>query len=82
MPVALGSDGGGSLRIPAALCGVVGYKPSRGVVAGGPRGFGAFGLPAHGAIGRTVADVAALSTSWRGRSAGEPYLSPLATRRG
>jgi amidase len=61
LPVAHGSDGGGSVRIPAALCGLVGYKSSRGVVPLGPGNFGAFGLPVNGAIGRTVADVAALT---------------------
>ncbi|NED49578.1 amidase, partial [Micromonospora aurantiaca] len=60
VPVAQGSDGGGSLRIPAGLCGLVGYKPSRGMVSGGPLGFGGFGLPVNGPIGRTVGDVAAL----------------------
>ena len=46
VPVAQGSDGGGSLRIPAAICGLVGYKPSRGLVSGGPLGFGGV-RPAH-----------------------------------
>ncbi|NJP33144.1 amidase [Micromonospora thermarum] len=77
VPVAQGSDGGGSLRIPASLCGLVGYKPSRGLVSGGPIGFGAYGLPTSGPIGRTVADVAALLDVLAQPVAGEPYLAPL-----
>ncbi|MFV2104147.1 amidase [Micromonospora sp. LOL_024] len=76
VPVAQGSDGGGSLRIPASLCGLIGYKPSRGVVSGGPLGFGAFGLPTSGPIGRTVADVAALLDVLAEPVPGEPYLPP------
>jgi amidase len=76
VPVAQGSDGGGSLRIPAGICGVVGYKPSRGVVPGGPAGFGGFGLPTHGPVGRTVTDVAALLDVLAVAVPGEPYLAP------
>jgi len=77
LPVAHGSDGGGSLRIPAALCGLVGYKSSRGVVPMGPGTFGAFGLPVDGAIGRTVADVAALTVVLARPATAQPYPSPL-----
>ena len=78
LPVAHGSDGGGSLRIPAALCGLVGYKSSRGVVPSGPGNFGAFGLPTDGALGRTVADVAALTVVLTRPAGAQPYPSPLA----
>ncbi|HEY3010988.1 MAG TPA: amidase [Micromonosporaceae bacterium] len=78
VPVAQGSDGGGSLRIPAAICGLVGYKPSRGLVSGGPLGFGGFGLPTNGPIARTVADAATLLDAMAVSVPGEPYPSPSA----
>jgi aspartyl-tRNA(Asn)/glutamyl-tRNA(Gln) amidotransferase subunit A len=56
-PIALGTDGAGSLRIPAAFCGVVGYKPAQGVVPVYPNsGIGT--LSHHGPIARTVSDIA------------------------
>nr|NLD39839.1 amidase [Actinomycetales bacterium] len=72
VPVAHGSDGGGSLRIPAAACGVVGLKPSRGRVSPGPYGAESVGLSTNGVITRTVRDSAAfldvLSQPWPGDS--------------
>ena len=60
LPVAPGSDGGGSIRIPAAATGLVGLKPSRGRVPANP-GFASLGgLVAPGPIARTVADAAML----------------------
>ena len=59
-PVAHGSDGGGSIRIPASVCGLVGVKPSRGLVSNGPLPEGPGRLGVHGALARTVADAAAL----------------------
>jgi amidase len=76
VPFAQGNDGGGSLRIPASICGVVGFKPSRGLVSNGPLGFGGFGLPTNGPIARTVADAAALLDILSAPVPGEPYPSP------
>lgn len=59
VPLAHGNDGGGSVRIPAACCGVVGLKTSRGLVSPGPYGTEGPGLVADGMLARTVRDVAA-----------------------
>jgi amidase len=59
-PVAQGSDGGGSIRIPASVCGLVGVKSSRGLVSNGPLPDGPGGLGVQGALARTVSDAAAL----------------------
>ena len=57
-PVAHANDGGGSIRIPASCCGLVGLKPSRARVPA--RAPGWFGMAVEGAVSRTVADAAAL----------------------
>lgn len=58
VPAALGSDGGGSIRIPAACCGLVGIKPQRGRVPIAPKTDAWFGLSVFGPLARSVADAA------------------------
>jgi amidase len=72
---ATASDGGGSIRIPAAACGLVGMKPSRGRVSGG----GWLGLSTYGALARTVTDSALMLDVMHGASPGDPHHAPVFT---
>jgi len=76
VPCATGSDGGGSLRIPAACCGLVGMKPSRGRVTTQPAREGWLGLSVFGALGRTVADSALLLDTIQGSMPGDADSAP------
>lgn len=60
LPFAHAMDGGGSIRIPASACGLVGIKPSRGRISNGPSSLDPGSLVHHGPIARTVRDGAAL----------------------
>ncbi|MEJ1933094.1 amidase [Nostoc sp. NIES-2111] len=74
--IAQGSDGGGSIRGPAACCGLVGIKPARGRVSKAPVGDRLAGISANGPIARTVADAAALLDAMSGYITGDPYWLP------
>ena len=74
VPVAQGSDGGGSIRIPASCCGLVGLKPTRGRISGFPMYGEVTGLATAGTLARTVRDAAALLDVLAGRRGGRPGL--------
>jgi amidase len=71
-PIAHGSDGGGSIRIPASCCGLFGLKPSRGRVSTAPYGEGMIGFSQNGALSRTVLDTAAFLDVVAGYEPGDP----------
>jgi amidase len=77
VPVAHGGDGGGSIRIPAAYCGLVGLKPSRGRLPYGPeRGEAMGGLAVSHVLSRTVRDCALLLDATAGADVGAPTAAP------
>ncbi|MGZ4582069.1 MAG: amidase, partial [Nocardioidaceae bacterium] len=76
VPVAQGSDGGGSIRIPASCCGLFGLKPTRGRISGGPVYGDPVGLGTSGPLARTVRDAAAMLDVMAGRAVGDPFWAP------
>src|SRR6478735_6775618 len=77
LPVCTGSDTGGSLRIPAAICGVVGFRPSPGVVPADGRPLGWTPISVLGPMGRSVADLRLLFSAQIGMDDREPLAFPL-----
>jgi amidase len=77
LPVCTGSDTGGSLRIPAAICGVVGFRPSPGVVPMDSRALGWTPISVLGPMGRSVADTRLLFSAQIGMDDREPLAFPL-----
>ena len=75
-PAAQGSDGGGSIRIPASVCGLFGIKPTRGRISGGPLNPDLAGLSTDGPLARTVADAALLLDVMTGNYPGDMYTLP------
>jgi amidase len=75
VPVAHGNDGGGSVRIPAACCGLVGLKPTRGRISAAPE-LGDSSLGIDGMLTRTVADTAAILDVLAGYEPGDATWAP------
>src|SRR5438067_5235216 len=75
VPVAHGNDGGGSIRIPAACCGLVGLKPARGRISLAPE-LGDSALAIDGVLTRTVADTAAILDVLAGYEVGDSTWAP------
>jgi amidase len=81
VPVGHGGDGGGSIRIPASACGLVGLKGTRGRFSMGPHiGDTLGGISIEGVITRTVRDTAAILDVSHGYMPGDPYSAPLPSR--
>lgn len=77
VPVAHGNDGGGSIRIPAAACGLVGLKPTRGRVSTAPRlGEHRGGFAVDGMLTRSVRDAARCLDVIARPAPGDPYVAP------
>lgn len=77
VPVAHATDGGGSIRVPASMCGLFGLKPSRGRVPMGPEVDEVWsGLAVHGVLTRSVRDSAALLDAVHGTAVGDPFGIP------
>ena len=77
LPLCTGSDTGGSLRIPAAKCGVVGFRPSPGVVPSVRKSLGWSPISVVGPMGRSVADACLQLAASAGPHAGDPLSHPL-----
>ena len=81
VPIAHGNDGGGSIRIPASCCGLVGLKPTRARITQAPLlGDVMGGLVVDHALARTVRDSAALLDATAGPAPGDPYAAPPPAR--
>jgi len=76
VPIAQGSDGGGSIRIPASVTGLYGIKPSRGRISRGPLDTDSSGLSVLGPLARTVRDAAAFLDATAVPQPGDPHWAP------
>jgi amidase len=81
VPMAHANDGGGSIRIPASACGLVGLKPTRQRISEGPLiGDNLSGLTAELVVSRSVRDTATILDAVHGPAPGDPYAAPPPTR--
>ncbi|MBX3584665.1 MAG: amidase [Rhizobiaceae bacterium] len=77
LPAAHGSDGGGSIRIPASCCGLFGFKATRARLPDGPyAGEGWAGMAIDGFLTRSIRDTAVLLDATQGADLGAPYFAP------
>jgi len=81
LPLCTGSDTGGSLRMPAALCGVVGYRPSVDVIAHPTRPLGWSGISVLGPMARNVDDLTLMLDVCQGYDPDDPFSAPSVTGR-
>ena len=79
-PAAHGSDGGGSIRIPASCCGLFGIKPARGRISNAPLIDGSMALGTSGPLTRTVSDAAAILDVLAGYEPGDAQWAPPPAR--
>jgi amidase len=81
VPMAHAGDGGGSIRVPASGCGLVGLEPSRGRISHGPAlGESWAGATTDGVVTRSVRDTAAMLDVMSGRRTGDPYTATPPSR--
>lgn len=80
VPAAHANDGGGSIRIPASACGLVGLKPSRGRASLGPDASFSALVVCEGVVCRTVRDAATFLDLIAGPMPGDPYVAPAPAR--
>lgn len=76
VPVGLGADGAGSIRVPAAFCGLFGLAPTRGRISTMPDAEHWYGLTVFGALARSVLDAALFDDALRGPARGDRHFPP------